>query len=229
MAEAVETREQSLYRNFNKLSMFTPTPGVEGRRAQFTWSMRDGNPRIVVWTNHPEDNGGKGQIYAGFNAETFGMFIALFRKVIASPTPTKVKFDNYIAKYENDRATGDRTLGSELWFGKDESGFIWISLTAPERPKVVFKFGLSDWHNIFIDGVQMSEAQASVLQAEVNLKTIEDVYNSVFAMEFDKMTQRQIDAKARREARGNGNQFAKPEAKANNSFNAFDEFQDIKY
>ena len=34
-----------------KFSMFTPTPGVEGRRAKLTWVVRDGNHASVNTNN----------------------------------------------------------------------------------------------------------------------------------------------------------------------------------
>lgn len=201
MAEDGKKEEFQLFRNFNKLTMFAKTPGVERGNARLQWGMRDLAPRITVFTNDPNDQGAnKGMIYAGFNAETFMIFLELLKQVANSEeVEIRHKIDTYGMRFEDNVRTNDRILVSELWFGKDRDGIIWLSLIAPDRPKIRFNFTISDWHAIYrTDGNRFSEKDASKLAALVTVDILRNVYLHVFGTNFDTETyQSKLNAEKR--------------------------------
>lgn len=168
--------------DFDKLQMWTPTPGAPGKRAKLGFSIRDGNPRITVFTNDPKDTINKGIIYAAMNPETFFAFLALFEKVIKSQEEVKTKIDCFGTRWENDKPTKERILISELYFGRTAEGIVWISLVAENRPKIKFDFKISDFHGIFRgDGKQISEAESSQLEALAKLGLLRTIYSNMIA------------------------------------------------
>ena len=160
-----------------RFSMFTDAPGVEGKRSRLAWSVRDGNPRVTVYTNIPTDTIQKGVLSAPMNPETFFIFLDLFEKVALGDNGIKYKIDCYTSFRKEDGTYTDKTLQSELWFGKDDQGVIWISVNAPSRPKIKFDFKVYDYHKIYKgDGTQISESEASALQALAVIKAMRNIY-----------------------------------------------------
>lgn len=164
--------------DFEKISLWTATPGVEGKRAKLSFGIRDGNPRFTVFTNDPSDRAQKGVITAAMNIETLYIFLGMFEKVIKSKDEVKLKIDCYTSRWENNQRTGDRIKQSEIWFGKDAEGLVWLLLLAEGRPTIKFIIRMSDWHNIYNpSGQQVSEAEASVLEASAKLAILRNVYD----------------------------------------------------
>lgn len=171
MTEAVDTPVKIV--DFARLSLFTPTPGVEGQRSRLSFGTRDGNPRITVFTNDPRDTINKGILIAAMNPETFKAFCLLFKQVCESQGEIKHYVECYGSRWENNVKVENRVLTSTIWFGKDSDGIIWISIVADGRPKIRFNFKMSDWHNIYMNGVQIDEATASKLEALSKLDLVE--------------------------------------------------------
>lgn len=172
--------------DFDKMQMWTPTPGAPGKRAKLGFGIRDGNPRITVFTNDPKDTASKGIIYAAMNPETFFAFLQLFEKVVRSTEETKMKIDCFGLRYENDKPTKDRILLSELYFGRGVDGIVWISVVAENRPKIKFDFRISDFHGIFNgQGNQISEAEASQLEALAKIGLLRTVYANMIAKNIE--------------------------------------------
>jgi len=163
----------------NKFNIFTECPGNPGKRSKLVWSIRDGAPRVTVYTNDPNDKVSYGIISAPMNPETFFIFLDSFEKIAkGSETNIKVKIDCFTSKRNPDgTSTNEKILLSELWFGKDEKGIIWISIVAQNRPKIRFDFTVSDWHKFYKpDGGQMSAHEASMLQAIATVNAIRNIY-----------------------------------------------------
>lgn len=180
--------------DINKYVMFADTPGVQGNRSRFVWGIRDGNPRISVFTNDPKDTISRGVIFAGFNPETFFIFLNLFRDIIKGPNGGKGKVEQVGPQRDaqgNILDGGTKVVQSELQYGKDDAGMCWIRLVAPQRPVIKFVFKISDYHRIFKqDGTQYTEAEASALQAYSVINTIWDIYKPLTG-EFRKPMQQQ--------------------------------------
>lgn len=163
--------------DFERLQMWTATPGAAGKRAKLAFGVRDGNPRVTVFTNDPNDKISNGIIYAAMNPETFYTFLELFNNVIRAKEETKYKISCYGTRWENDKPTKDKILISDLCFGRDADGIIWICLIAENRPKIKFEFSISDYHLLYdAHGQQFDKSQASRLEATAKLALLRDIY-----------------------------------------------------
>lgn len=182
MAEVASDRDQGPIKilDFTKLQLFTPTPGVQGVRAKLSFGFRDGNPRITVFTNDPNDTTAKGIIYAGMLPEVFEVFLTQLDTVIRSKEEMKQVMDCYTQRYEDNKPTGERVLNSQVWVGKDTDGMVWISVTAKGRPQIKFTFQVSDWHKLLKgDGTPFSESEASRLAALAHMNLLRQVYGQM--------------------------------------------------
>lgn len=167
MAAAQELFEHQ-FKEFEKFSMFTPAPGVPNRRSRLVWSSYRGNPRITVFTGVPDDLE-KGVLRAPMNPETFNSLMDKLDSLITAPVDTRYILDNLTAPKKEDGTTDmfseQRIKISETWIGKDKNGIIWISIRAENRPSIVFKFTLSDFHKWRNgDGTDFSDAESSAAQ-----------------------------------------------------------------
>ena len=161
----------------NKFTIFANAPGAEGRRSRIAWSIRDGNPRITVYTNIPSDNVNYGIISAPMNPETFYAFLELFEKVIHGESDVKYKIECYTSIPDKDGKYTDKTLLSDVIFGKDANGVVWISVVSGNRPKIKFELKISDYHKIFHgNGNVFTESEASALQAMALVKALRATY-----------------------------------------------------
>jgi hypothetical protein len=178
MSEELQQRPQ--IHDLNKIMMFTETPGAPGKRSKLAWSVRDGAPRLTVFTNDPKDQVNKGIMYAPMNPETFYAFMDLFEQVTKSPSGTKYKIDCLTSSRDQagNIKQDEKVLLSEIWFGKDDAGLIWLSCVAPNRPKIKFTFKVSDYHRIFKDGNPLSESEASCLQAMATIRILRNAFYS---------------------------------------------------
>jgi hypothetical protein len=175
--------EQTTLPTFNELakfSMYTPSPGAEGKRAKLAWVVRDGNPRISVSTFNPSDTV-KAPINAAMNPETFEIFLNEFERIIRSEKPEKMKIDclRGVRGGEDNRVT-EKVLDSELWFGKDDEGVAFISVISGTRPKIKFEFNISDYHKIHRSSGPITKAEASCLQALATVQTIRRVFTQYY-------------------------------------------------
>ena len=177
--------------DFERLSMWTPTPGAPGKRARLAFGIRDGNPRITVFTNDPNDKVNNGVIYAAMNPETFYGFLELFSAVLRAKEETKFKVQCFGTRWENDKPTKEKILISDLCFGRDAEGVIWICIIADNRPKIKFEFNISDYHLLVdSDGKQFDKARASRLEAGAKLALLHDVYGIAITKNLENPTPR---------------------------------------
>lgn len=157
-----------LFLNYPKFDLFAETPDHPGKRSRMAFGTRDGNPRITVFTNVPSDNVNKGVIYAPFTPDVFLSFLDLFEKAIKNGLDTKYKIDCKTYARTSDGKTDfeNKVVTSQLWFGKDKNGICWICVTAENRPRIPFKFKMSDFHTFHHgDGRPFTEAEGSDIVA----------------------------------------------------------------
>ncbi len=151
----------------DKLSLFA-RPGAPGQRApKLTWSMINGNPRVMVYTNDPEDQGNDyGRITAKLDTPVFFALLELLERAAKSPEETKTKLENKNHTYYEGKRSETASVVSELMFGKDQAGIVWLSVVMPNRPKIKFKFTFGDYHEFYHgDGTPFTESEASALSA----------------------------------------------------------------
>lgn len=183
---AFENLPKAVFRTFQRYILYAPTPGVEGKRARLQWGFRDDMPRISVSTNDPNDKVMNGLMYAGIAPVEFGMFLEKLKQMTTMPRGSKSKVDCFGTVNEEKR------LLTEIRFGKNNDGIMWMGLYSPERPFIIFKLGVSDWHGFHgTDGTQLSDEEASCLYTQVMTGILTSVYNTCHALEFDKLSTRQ--------------------------------------
>jgi hypothetical protein len=160
-----------------KLYLSTPCPSAKGKWSSFQVNVftpeKTGEPvpRITVFTNDPEDSGeknGYGKITANLDPVVFFALMGKLQKIIDGPdgVEDKVKCENKNFTFPGGKRSEEPTVVSELHFGKDVDGVVWISVTAQNRPRIKFPFGPNDFHTLFHrGGEQFSKGEASSLWA----------------------------------------------------------------
>lgn len=162
--------------DLKRVMMFADTPGVEGKRSKLVWSVRDGHPRISVFTNDPKDTTNKGIISAPMNPETFYTFLDLIESSVKADGEIIYKIECLTAKRDAEGKVNynDKVHVSDAYAGKDANGMVWISLVVPNtnRPKIKFNFKISDYHKIYKGGVPLTESEASCVQATATVNIV---------------------------------------------------------
>ena len=165
-----------------KFMMFAPAPNAEGRRSKLAWGIRDGNPRIVVYTNDPSDKEQRGMIFARMDPTTFFAFLEEFEGVCRSPNESRGWVECWTGEYQNDKPTGQKIKDSTLYYGKNAEGVVWLMVDSAieNRPKVRFVFEISDYHAFYKpDGTQMSRGEASTRAAIATVRNIRQVFSNL--------------------------------------------------
>lgn len=173
MSESPKLDPDRFMLSLNRFSMWTPAPGVENKRARLSFGLLDINPRISVFTSIPDDTIGKGVISAGMNPETFFIFLSRLEAITKAPPGTKEKIECYQGR--------EKLKSSDVIFGKDSDGMIWLSVIAPNRPNIKFIFELSNYHNIIkSDGTELSKAELSAIEAQAKISILRKMYTNYF-------------------------------------------------
>lgn len=172
-----------------KLNLSAPTPGHQGKFASLIWGLHKNNPRITVYTNDPTDTGpdaNYGKIVAALDGPVFFAFLHQLNQVVDGPNDVKLKVENKNFSFAGGKRSDRPVVMSELWFGKNPEGIVWLSVAAPNRPKIQFKFTLSDFHQfIKADGTPFNAAEGSVAAAKGYIKVLEQMMAIMMADNFE--------------------------------------------
>lgn len=154
------------FKELEKFQMFTDAPGTPGKRSRLVWSSYRGNPRISVFTGVQGDTG-KGVINAPMNPETFDILMSKIIEMAKDPKEDRMKIECLTSlKGADGQRSQERVKLSDVIFGRDANGLMWLSVVAENRPKIKFEFRVSDFHKLYgKDGNAFTEADASSLQA----------------------------------------------------------------
>lgn len=172
-----EPQQQHQFKELDKFQLFAEAPGAPGKRSRLTYSSYRGNPRITVFTNVPNDTG-KGILHSAMNPETFLIFLDLLEKLARDPKEDKYKIDcsTILKSAEGEERSTEKTLLSELYFGRDANGVIWISVISANRPKIKFEYKVSDFHKIHHgDGRPFTETELSSVQVLATVRALREV------------------------------------------------------
>lgn len=172
MADFIPPQRKKTSLDNKKLNLSTKCPSADGKISSLIWGIVNNNPRITVFTNDPNDTKDNGRISANLDLPVFFMFLEKFEECIASNVEVKYKLENSNYTFIGGKRSEKPVVVSELWFGKDKDGIMWISVMAANRPKIKFPFILSDFHHLQnADGtpVSASEVSMGVAKAYVNI------------------------------------------------------------
>lgn len=166
-----------------KLNLSCKCPADQSKWSSLIWGLYANNPRITVYTGDPSDQGeskGYGKITANLDLPTFYAFLQAMYEVIDSEGEFKTKLENKNFIFPQGKRSEKPVNVSDLWFGKDKDGIIWISVTARDRPKIKFTFGPTEFHNFVNgDGSQASPAKISKLYAKAYVKILENMMTNM--------------------------------------------------
>ena len=114
-----------------------------GTKSRMVFSFRDGNPRITVYIPTTSQT-----TVVSFPCDTVNMVSILnYIKEAANSEPGyKVSVDSLTSVYEDNKPTKDKKLVSTLHIGKSMEGLVYLSVIAPDKPKVVFTIKPSEYH-----------------------------------------------------------------------------------
>lgn len=144
------------YRDFQTFSLYTDPPSGGVKKSRFVPGMLNENFRFTCYPNDSTEakdsptTANKGIIW-GVNPKTFKRFILMFIDIAKGERNKNNKIaSNVPGSYEEGAGRGPMVLRSELYFGKDSEGIVWICLKAEGRPTVRFIFEGS-MYDIFYD------------------------------------------------------------------------------
>ncbi len=160
------SNEQAPKPTILELDRFTFYAPVEGnKRASLCFSMREGYPRLTVWTRTQSDNEGKGVINIPFDILHFNVFLDRLTRIARSETvPVKERaLVKHFPRNSEGKITGDPEVTGEIWYGKNEHGVVWISAQQPNRPKIIFEINVSNFHEFQNSkGEPISKSEGSI-------------------------------------------------------------------
>lgn len=177
-----EVQEQPVDRiiEIDRLSLFAPALEGETRSPRLAWCIYKGNPRLTVFTNTKSDSVSNGVISAPMDPRTFFTFLERLKQLADGEPGKKGKISCMTTGRDengNGSATGEKVLLSELVYGKDDQGIVWISIVAKDRPRIKFEHHISDFHEIFHgDGSPCSKSESSVAHAKATIRLAEEIY-----------------------------------------------------
>lgn len=180
MAELPIVEEVPRIREFPRFNMFAPRiDGCTGM-PKLSFAELEGNPRVTVYTNNSNDNINKGIISAPMNPVTFFIFLDELIDIAKGPSGTVSRVECKTRERLPDGKFGDIIPNTELLYGKDDEGMVWIGVRGKDRPNIKFEFKLSDFHRFIKPNKEpMSATEASCAQAIGTAECLKKVYGNV--------------------------------------------------
>ena len=148
----------------NRLSLYSG----EGRDApRLYWAIFDGNPRIVVRTQDPNDKDNNyGTIVAPMDPIIMSVLSDIIRQAADAEPGWRQKITNK-STWHNGQKLQEPTRINDIIVGKDSEGCVYIALHEDNRPNLRFLFGPSSFHYLIKnDGSPLTKAELSVLFAK---------------------------------------------------------------
>lgn len=188
----------------NKLNLSAPST-EQGKTATLIWGLVKNNPRITVWTRDSQDmteKNGNGRIQAELDSPVLLSIIETLEKLIGEAPGTRYKLENKNFTWFGGKRSDAPVVLTELWVGKDKEGFVYLSLTAPNRPIIKFRIAPSSFHTWYThSGEPVAPEELAKTYAKGYLNILRGIYNHLAVTEF-------VDVqaeKAAKQGQGNGN------------------------
>lgn len=160
-------------------------PNAKGKMASLSFQNTPaGNPRIVVWTNDPDDTQDYGKITAAMEPKTFFALMQLIRTAANAPGEYREKIDNMHNWVGGQRSDKPQTVNSTI-VSKDTEGVIYITISAPRRPNIKFPFMQDDYHHfVKSDGSPLEKAEVSKRLALSWVKMLESLMSILMVQQY---------------------------------------------
>jgi len=177
---ATEDKRPKAPVDWSKLSLSTAVEGVQGAWSSFGFDVVGSNVRVTVWTNDPQDKeNDNGRITTSMPMPVFFAFMAIYDQVLKSRGEVKkvVEGLNWFG-YGGKRQDTPR-VEAQLFIGKDADGVMYILLTAPKRPNIVFHFETRDAQKFQFrnqEGNLLSKAEVSTMYAKAYYDILSQIY-----------------------------------------------------
>jgi hypothetical protein len=169
-----------------KLSAPCPTQSGRGKYSKLHVDQYNGNPRIVVTTNDPQDAGNSyGRIEAAMDLNTFNLICTYINSMCAYPNDTKIKIDLLGHPRDNGMKSPEPTIMTSVIVGRDAEGRIYITVKdvlKEGRPVVKFIFGPTNSRYVKIvkpGGEPNLESEISQRAAQVWVATAQQILPSI--------------------------------------------------
>ncbi|WP_257291133.1 hypothetical protein [Endozoicomonas sp. ONNA1] len=149
----------------NKLKLYAPKLDGGTGSPSFSVSKFDNNIHFVVYTNLPNDKE-RGKIDARFDMiQTMGV-LTKFNELIRSEKPGTVVLKYLDHTFFNRKRSDEVRHLSSLIFEKEDSGKIYVAITARDRPQIKFYFATNKHAALAKrDRTEFTEAEDSQFQA----------------------------------------------------------------
>lgn len=113
------------------------------RRPRLVFSFRDGNPRITIYTGN---TGPESVISFPCDAPHMAAIFTYMKDIATGPNGNKISVDSLTTVYENNQPTTQKRVIGVLHIGKTNEGIVYITVTAENRPKIIFPIKPSQYH-----------------------------------------------------------------------------------
>lgn len=181
MANDIKHKKHAL--NNPKIVLSAPCPTAPGKMSHMKWDIYLNNPRIVIKTNDPSmlnKENQFGMFQAGMDTPIFGVWLEMLLDFANGAVDRKAKIQNQGRENES---------LSDIWFGKDKDGCVFVSVVykKEEKPVIKFIFGPSDdrYHKIFhADGTEYTRAELSVIYAKSYYRFLGDMMNTILTTDY---------------------------------------------
>lgn len=151
-----------------------------GKTASLIFGLINNNPRLTVYTNDPNDTADYGKIVAALDTPMFNALLEMLKEVIDTPGACKFGLRNKNYIYPKGQRSETPVVVSDVLVGRDETGVVWIAVTARNRPLINFQFINPEFH-MFIDsdGNPMEKSRASNFTARAYLRLLSQMVNTL--------------------------------------------------
>lgn len=164
------------YYNLARLTIWADDEGfgeANQRRPNLTFSFRDGNPRISVYTGK---SGPSALITFPMDNVTFGSVIEAMSDVINLGPGTKRTIESLSYEWKDNKPTTNLVLKSTLYVGQTKEGVIYLSVIEEDKEKLVFPLQASKFHKYRDEtGTENSKSDVSKLLAKGLVKVLSNI------------------------------------------------------
>lgn len=198
--------------DLENLQFWTDTPDRPGFRSKLIFGFRNGNARMVVFTNFEDDPKIPKSLYVGIDPLSFDIFLQKFEAVVNGDPGIKDHFDNMEREEdENGKFKGPSrsVVRNTVWFGKDQDGVVWMAIAQKNVKNIRFKIVGTGWHNFYRAGTDqpLSEGEASVATAKSLIQRLRDA-NCRWGTLLRQPTPRKENAGRGKSSLSTGNSFS---------------------